>query len=515
MRDVLAAVLVLVVACWSTTAWVTSDVALGFAVSYGGESGVRVANVTPGSWASDAGLMPGARIEDLVLDDGTRVVVGGDLDEAFAELIGSPLIAERIELVRAVAGPTAAGGRPFVEAKRSDAVTHVRASGWALAVGIVASLAIVVAGVSGRFGTSWPRIGSALVAAYSVPLLVVPLQATGIPFALLAALFVLPGAALYLWATVGRPADHRWAIVTAGPLLLLATVGIAQMAAGGQYLDDDVVRAMLMGVSIVAACFSVRRSASRFGDVQQETIAASAVIATSVGVNVGLVALPFAALAVPAFLAWRILSVGPLLRAAERTQRHLDVAVQAAEEERRRLAADLHDDVLQDLSVVARRFDDLGDQQGSALAREVSDRLRDVCADLRQPMLDTLGAGPALEWLVERTSPLSESGIELKVDDPARPPADVELAMYRVAQEAISNAVRHGGGRIAVSYAADAGHARLDVRDRGPGIDVGHSPDQRHFGLDTMRQRADQIGARLHVGPRTGGGTEVVLLWPA
>ena len=97
-------------------------------------------------------------------------------------------------------------------------------------------------------------------------------------------------------------------------------------------------------------------------------------------------------------------------------------------------------------------------------------------------------------------------------------PAGVELAVFRIAQEAVSNAARHGRPPIHVRYEATTRRAILAVDDTGPGI----APDaaqralrERRLGLQAMSQRAEQIGARLSVGPREGGGTEVRLVWVA
>jgi len=92
----------------------------------------------------------------------------------------------------------------------------------------------------------------------------------------------------------------------------------------------------------------------------------------------------------------------------------------------------------------------------------------------------------------------------------------VELALFRVAQEALANAVRHGRPPIRVSYRADTEFAALTVEDAGPGIDLGSGADSRQegrFGLLGMQQRAEQVGARLDLRRRPEGGTEVSLEW--
>ena len=137
-------------------------------------------------------------------------------------------------------------------------------------------------------------------------------------------------------------------------------------------------------------------------------------------------------------------AIRPLDELTRRATVQRDLTVTLAEAERVRLAADLHDGPLQDLTLLVRRLDASGDSEAAALARSIAAELRDVTGELRLPMLDHLGAGVAMEWLVERVQRLSGDRIDLVRDDVARPPAEVELALFRVAQEALANAVRHG-----------------------------------------------------------------------
>ncbi|MDQ2965328.1 MAG: histidine kinase, partial [Chloroflexota bacterium] len=211
-------------------------------------------------------------------------------------------------------------------------------------------------------------------------------------------------------------------------------------------------------------------------------------------------------------------TVRPLVRLATRANLQRDLVVAAMEAERARLAADLHDDALQDLTLLVRRLDAAGDTEGAAQARAVADRLREICGDLRLPILDDLGVGPALDWLVLRIERLAGGEVRLERAEGDRPPADVELAFFRVAQEALANAVKHGRPPIVVRYRASPSGASLSVDDAGAGI----APEAReeaatggHFGLLNMQQRAEQIGAILDVRRWPAGGTHVALEWRA
>ena len=211
-------------------------------------------------------------------------------------------------------------------------------------------------------------------------------------------------------------------------------------------------------------------------------------------------------------------TVRPLARLVSRAQLQRDLVVAATEAERARVAADIHDDALQELTLLVRRLDAAGDTEGAEMARTVSDRLRAICGDLRLPILDDLGVGPALDWLVLRIERLAGGEVRLERADGTRPPPDVELAFFRVAQEALSNAVKHGRPPITVRYRSTDGAASLSIDDSGAGIpaDAGVRAEREgHFGLLNMQQRAEAIGAILDVRRWPSGGTHVQLEWRA
>lgn len=203
-------------------------------------------------------------------------------------------------------------------------------------------------------------------------------------------------------------------------------------------------------------------------------------------------------------------------RHADQTALHRDLVVTTTEAERARIAADIHDDALQDLTMLVRRLDAAGDKANAEAAREVAQRLRTLCGDLRLPVLDDLGVGPALDWMCGRMSAIAGSiGLD-RVGEESRLPAEVELAFYRVAQEAVSNAATHGAPPIAVRYRSRDGWAELTVDDSGQGIPPGaaeRAEKTGHLGLLSMTQRAEAIGAQLSIGRRVGGGTRVSLAW--
>ena len=115
-----------------------------------------------------------------------------------------------------------------------------------------------------------------------------------------------------------------------------------------------------------------------------------------------------------------------------------------------------------------------------------------------------------------RVAETSGGQVRLERDDEARPPADVELAVFRVAQEALANAVTHGAPPVVVRYAAGPDRASLSVTDQGTGIEAeaaSLAPRSGHYGLLNMRQRAEQIGAKLDVRRPPDGGTVIGFSW--
>jgi signal transduction histidine kinase len=209
-------------------------------------------------------------------------------------------------------------------------------------------------------------------------------------------------------------------------------------------------------------------------------------------------------------------TVRPLARLATRATLQRDLVVAATEAERARLAADIHDDALQELTLLVRRLEASGDSEGADIGRTVADRLRAICGDLRLPILDDLGVGPALDWLVLRIERLAGGEVRLERADEARHSPDVELAIFRVAQEALANAVKHGAPPIVVRYRSTPGGISLAIDDAGPGIADQAPADAEkagRFGLLNMAQRAEQIGAILDVKRWPTGGTHVALEW--
>ncbi len=401
-----------------------------------------------------------------------------------------------------------------------------------LGIGLLALLSWWLA--SGRAGERVRELAAPLAVATAMPFLLRPLEASwSEPLLMLGALLLVAGMVplgLALLERVPDPADRRLAAVaSAGCVIAAVAIGVVATTIPPWYGEGLTRWALIAAIPALPGLAAAAPIDRRAGGDGSPTPASRRLLESTEYAVVGFT--PAVALAsdtppFPFLLAfWFVVillagrfTVRPLARIATRATLQRDLVVAATEAERARVAADIHDDALQELTLLVHRLDAAGDAEGADMARTVSDRLRAICGDLRLPILDDLGVGPALDWLVLRIERLAGGEVRLERSDEARPPADVELAFFRVAQEALSNAVRHGQPPIVVRYATTASGASLSIDDAGPGIepDAGEGADRAgHFGLLNMQQRAEAIGAILDVRRWPAGGTHVALEWRA
>ncbi|MGD9048097.1 MAG: GAF domain-containing sensor histidine kinase [Anaerolineae bacterium] len=202
-------------------------------------------------------------------------------------------------------------------------------------------------------------------------------------------------------------------------------------------------------------------------------------------------------------------------------------AVSARESERERLSRELHDGVLQDLCAVARDLKamETRSKEGTRIAplvaqsNESVQTLRAICHDLRPPLLSNNPA-LALKALVERLDAQSPAPIHIEIAaEDLSVSEEAALAIYRVAQEALHNAIQHAdASEIAVRLTQYPDRLRMTITDDGQGIansaDLGRFVPQGHFGLAGMRERAAMIGGRLDIQSAPDYGTAVILEIP-
>jgi signal transduction histidine kinase len=217
------------------------------------------------------------------------------------------------------------------------------------------------------------------------------------------------------------------------------------------------------------------------------------------------------------------------LVAGEHRFRTLAKAVwKVQEEERRRLARELHDGIGQTLSALKIQLERLEQQAEGArpelLARladsvqlvgRVLNETRELSRLLRPPVLDGLGLVPALRWLARTLEQRTGLAVELEVEGiDERLDPDLETLVFRVVQEALNNVVKHAGvSSTKVALKAGTGHLSLQVADQGRGFDVASawrtSAESSGCGLRGIQDRVELFGGRFQVHSKPGGGTEL------
>jgi signal transduction histidine kinase len=207
--------------------------------------------------------------------------------------------------------------------------------------------------------------------------------------------------------------------------------------------------------------------------------------------------------------------------------------VQVQEEERRRISVDLHDSVAQWLvaaSYRAQSFSQALSKDNGEMARdELSNmedtlnkslkELRRVVIGLRPPALDELGLSHALRQSLEE---LKTDGLDCKfteIGTTIRPPSNVEIAIYRIVQEALSNIRRHSdASKVNLSLQFQKDGLLVEIRDNGKGFDLHQTlrgaVSVGHMGLLGMRQRAEMLGGDFRIKSKEGAGTTIILSLP-
>ncbi len=200
--------------------------------------------------------------------------------------------------------------------------------------------------------------------------------------------------------------------------------------------------------------------------------------------------------------------------------------MQVQEEERSRLALDLHDDPLQRAILLAREISEtsppLDRSRLRAEADEIISSLRAICAGLRPPVLDDFGLAAGLEILVGEARARSELNVSLDIealdhDGFGRLEPELETALYRVAQEALNNCIKHANATsVEVTLTRSATRITLRVTDNGHGVIVGQTPPDNatHLGLLGMRERLQPWDGVVKIDLAGLSGTTVFVTVP-
>jgi signal transduction histidine kinase len=219
--------------------------------------------------------------------------------------------------------------------------------------------------------------------------------------------------------------------------------------------------------------------------------------------------------------------------AEKNLRRYLQEITRAQEEERKRIARELHDDTTQELVILLRQVDQLTPaidklsppeanlmEQLRKQTVKIMEGVHRFSQDLRPSVLDDLGLLPALEWLTSDLTNHLGIVVDMKVRGSRRRfPPDMELVLFRIAQEALRNVWKHSGAskaRLTLEFGDDK--AVLTVEDEGQGFELPERADELtvagKLGLAGMQERAQLIGGRLRLQSEPGKGTIVTLEMP-
>ncbi len=225
--------------------------------------------------------------------------------------------------------------------------------------------------------------------------------------------------------------------------------------------------------------------------------------------------------------------LGRLNRRTRQLRALSERTINAQEEERQRIARNLHDETAQSLSMLIINLERLENsplanqvelqerlQQTRLLATSTLEELRQVIFDLRPAMLDDLGLIPAIRWYVR--SHLKTAGVDIAFEVPeesVRLPHYLETTLFRITQEAVNNILRHAGANhMTFRLWLEEEEIHLEVEDDGHGFNVGQTAsqalNQKQLGLLGIQERAALVGGQVVIESNPGQGTRVWVIVP-
>lgn len=218
----------------------------------------------------------------------------------------------------------------------------------------------------------------------------------------------------------------------------------------------------------------------------------------------------------------------------QKQQYYLEQITLAQEEERKRIARELHDEIIQELIIVSNQIDNIVAAKDSGLSEEDKSQLDDLwermqrniatlrrlCHDLRPAILDNLGLATSLKWLASKTKENAGITVEFFQHGTSRPQnPGLELALFRITQEALNNVWKHSGAstsRIIVEFNDD--NIRITIEDNGQGFQIPTAVNEfvleGKLGLIGMQERARLIGGDLKIYSVPGEGTKIQIEVP-
>ncbi|MBN1643775.1 MAG: PAS domain S-box protein [Dehalococcoidales bacterium] len=216
---------------------------------------------------------------------------------------------------------------------------------------------------------------------------------------------------------------------------------------------------------------------------------------------------------------------------AENLRLYAQQITQAYEEERKRIARELHDDSIQALIILSREIDELVSHQPKngrmirpleGIRGEIDDilaRIRRFTHDLRPPTLDYLGLIPAVRELVSQLTTQSDITAELYVSGQEKHfTSSEEMLIYRIIQETLRNVGRHSGAKsVQVSIKFESDSTVVEIKDDGKGFEISESMgfvQAGKIGLAGIQERAELLGGKLSISSKVGEGTILTLIIP-
>ncbi|HEY5729098.1 MAG TPA: sensor histidine kinase [Anaerolineales bacterium] len=289
--------------------------------------------------------------------------------------------------------------------------------------------------------------------------------------------------------------------------------------------SSDSLSFLFLFASIHAALVLTRRVAVFWVMTYYLTVSAAVLITRG---SAGLFAVAFY------FVTYIVCGVfGTILQQAELAREHNQQLVEelqstqkklqelAVVDERNRLARDLHDSVKQQVFAISMQLGAAkmalseSDKayasvtQAERLAQQAGAELTTLIHELRPPSLDRKDLSTALKEHVLEWSRQNEIEVEAKVEEELSASVNVEQALFRVAQEALSNVARHSkASMVSVSLAAENDEVVLTIKDNGTGFDLNNA--RKGMGLDSMSERLESVGGRLDVFSQRKMGTRIV-----
>lgn len=320
-----------------------------------------------------------------------------------------------------------------------------------------------------------------------------------------------------------------WAVALFSSLLVAVWAVVYTSGGPVDQLEEARRVVALAGTGLLMADRTMENSPTRFSPPQLLGMALAGLVIFAGLTMVYFASFPAPLIAIGVILALLALSpiralLGHRLELALMADIRHQVAADVVDEERGRLARELHDQPLQELAAVIRRLELVPEARSETPSlMAIAEQLRTVAVDLRPPMLDDIGLGAALDFLADEVSTPGVP-VSVSVDDvtglerASRPPESVEFALYRIVHEAITNALKHAHAHsVAIDGRIAPDAVDLTVSDDGIGL-AGeasrHASSRGRLGLASMRRRAQGIGAELSIdGGRSG--TRVAVSWRA